>query len=147
MGPDLGGDSIFTLTATFSPELCASLLELMYHMHYLLSSLSWSRGVGEVVVMILEGDMDHLEEVVVSIAVNIILLIRDPFNVSIAGEITTSLRSAERSLVTLNGHSWLMLTLLHLVILLIFLLLHPLNLIFSRSLTIVLLQEENDRLC
>ena len=41
----------------------------------------------------------------------------------------TSLRSVE-SLVTVNRHSWLMLTLLPLVILLIFMLLQPITLIF-----------------
>ena len=50
---------------------------------------------------------------------NRMLLIKDSGNINIAGGITTSLRSARRSLVALNGHSWMMLTLLPLMILLI----------------------------
>ena len=75
-----------------------------------------------VVVMFLKEDVAHLEEVVVPMVVDRSLIIRGPGSVSIAREITTSLRSEGRSLVTLNGHSWLMLILLLLVILPMFVL-------------------------
>ena len=53
------------------------------------------------------------------------ILIRGLGNVSIAGGMTTSLRSAGESLVALNEQNWLMLTLLPLLILRIFMLLQP----------------------
>ena len=56
---------------------------------------------------------------------------KGPGNKSIEGGIITSLRSAGRSLVALNGHSWLMLILLLLVILPAF--------VLSQLLTLVLL--------
>jgi len=49
---------------------------------------------------------------VVPMMVDKMSLIRGSGNVSIVGEITTSMRSVGRSLVALNGHNWLMLTLL-----------------------------------
>ena len=48
-------------------------------------------------------------------------------NVSIAGGIIISLRNAEKSLITINGHHWLILTFLPLMVLLM--LLHSLTLV------------------
>jgi len=86
-------------------------------MHRLLSSLSWSPDVAEVMVatMNLEG-VAHLEEVVVPMVVDRLLVIRDSGNVSTAKGITTSLKSAGRNLVAPNGYNWLILILLPLVI-------------------------------
>ena len=69
------------------------LLELMCPLPYLLSSLSWSLDVAEIVVMdaamILEENVAHLEVGMVSLEVDRVCLIRGPSNVSIAGGITT----------------------------------------------------------
>ena len=69
----------------------------------------------------------HLEEDVDPTVAGIVALIRAPDNVNITRGIIISLASVERSLVTLNGHNWLILTLLPLVVLLMFL--HPLPLV------------------
>ena len=95
------------------------------HLHRLLSNPPWSQDVAEAVVVVatvILEDVVHLEEVVVPMVVNKLLLIRSPSNVNITGGITKSLRSAGRNLVALNGHSWLILILLPLVILSMFIL-------------------------
>jgi len=124
-----------------SPELCVCLLEQMSPLHHLLSSLPWSLAVVEVVIttVILE-DMTHLEEDMDPMVAGRVALTRGPDNVSIAKRIIISLRSAERSLIALNGHSRLILTLVLLM------LLHPL---FgsSGSSTVVLSQDEYGKLC
>ena len=63
-----------------------------------------------VAISSLEG-ATHLEVVVIPMVADIMVLIRGPGNVNIGG-IITSLRSVMRSLIALNGHNWLMLTLL-----------------------------------
>jgi len=99
----------------------------MCHLHHLLSSLPWSSDVAEVVVAaVFLEDATHLEVAVDLIVADRVALIRALDNVSIVTGIMTSLRSAERNLVALNGHNWLMLTLLSLVM---FMLLQPLSLV------------------
>jgi len=111
-------------------------MELMCYLLHLLSSLSWSLDVAEVVVVIvdviLEENMAHLKEGVVPIVVDRLLVTRGPGNVSIARGIITSLRSIKKILVALNGHNWLMLILLPLVIL-------PTFILLLQLLTLVLL--------
>jgi len=88
----------------------------MCHLHHLLSSLSWSSERGRDCGRGRDCDFGkgaaHLEEVVISMVLDRMLLIRNPDSVSIARGIITSLRSAGRNLDVLNRHSWLMLTLL-----------------------------------
>jgi len=77
-------------------------------------------------VAILE-DAAHLEVVIDLMVADIVALIRGLNTVSIVAGIITYLRNAERNLIALNGHSWLMLTLLPLVVLLV--LIQPLSLV------------------
>ena len=80
------------------------------------------RGIGRVaVVIVILEDMDPLEEDVAHMVVDIVVLTKDHVNTDIVGEIITSLRSAERNLIALNNHNWLILILLSLVILLMLL--------------------------
>ena len=82
-----------------------------------------------IATVILKEDVAHLEVTVIPMVADRVALIRGSGNVSNVGEIIIFLRSAERNLVVLNGHSWLMLTLPFLVILLIFMLLQSLTLV------------------
>ena len=68
----------------------------VYHSHHLLSHLSWSLDVAEFMVVIASvtwEDMAYLELVMVPVVVNRVILIRGSCNVSVAGGITTSLKS------------------------------------------------------
>ena len=104
-------------------------LKMVCHLHQLLSCLSWCPNVVEVVVVIVvvEENMDPLEGDVVHMVADIVAFIRDPGNISIMAGIITSLKNTRRNLITRNGHSWLMLTLLPLVVLLV--LIQPLSLV------------------
>ena len=92
-----------------------------------MSSLTWSPDVAEivVVVVILEEDVDSLEGNMAHLVIDRVALIRDPGNVSIVTGIITYLRNSGRNLIVLNGHNWLVLTLLHLMFLMF---LQPLSL-------------------
>jgi len=63
----------------------ACLLKLMCPLHHLLSSLSWTQDVAEVVVavMMLEEDVASFEGVCGSLVADIVALIKGPSNVSI----------------------------------------------------------------
>ena len=79
-----------------------------------------------VAVVILE-DVAHLKEDVDPMVTDGVDFIRGPDNVSIMRRIIISLRIVGRSMVTLNRHNWLILTLLPMVVL--FMLLDPLPLV------------------
>ena len=82
----LGGNSIPTLIVTFS-SVC--LLEQMYSLHHLLSSLPWSSNVAEVaviVVVVILEDVDPLEGDTAHIVANRVSLIKDHVKVDIVGE-------------------------------------------------------------
>ena len=125
------------------------LLELMCHLYCLLSSLTWSLNATEVAAAaVVVVATVILEDVSFgggrgSYVVDRLLVIKSPDNVSIARGIT-SLKSAERSLVVLNGHSWLMLILLPQVILSMFILLQPHS--GSSGSPTVVISQEYDRL-
>jgi len=123
-GQILRGDSIPFLTVTFSKVMHVSTGADMSPAPSIEQSamiFERDRGRGRDRDRDLEEDVAHLEVIVVLMVVDRLLVIRGSCNVSIAKEIA-SLRSAERSLVALNRHNWLMLILLPLVILVMFIL-------------------------
>ena len=124
-GQILRGHSIPFLTVTFSKVMHVSTGADMSPAPSIEQSamiFERDRGRGRDRDRDLEEDVAHLEVIVVLMVVDRLLVIRGSCNVSIAKEITTSLRSAKRSLVALNRHNWLMLILLPLVILVMFIL-------------------------
>jgi len=146
-GSDIRGDSILTLIATFFRVMHVSTGANMSHapsieQSVMVSGRDRGRGRGHGCDFGGRGSFggDHG-----SYAGRQAVGDKGSGNVSIAGETGPSLRNAGRSLVTLNGHSWLMLILLPLVILLIFMLLQPLTLVLLAP-TVIISQEEYDRM-
>jgi len=97
---------------------------MVCHLHQLSSSLPWSPDVAEVmivVVVVILEDVDPLAGDMAYMVVDRVALIKDHVNANTVRGIITSLRSAWRSMDTLNGHRWLILTLLPLAMLLMLL--------------------------
>ena len=112
---------IFSHWLLLSSKLCVYPLELMCHLHHLLNNLPWSPDVAEVVSRPWFWRTWLIWRWSWLLWCDRVVLIRPPDNVSIMGGII-SLKNIRRNLITMNGHSWLMLTLLSLVTLLMLLL-------------------------